>query len=445
MFDKANLNRLLDSHFREKKYGYSILITKDFKFGTPENREKTLYSKTGGYSNLELLYREKPSPPHPPEPPNPDKRELANPIHSKTKFQIGSITKQFTAIAILILYENGLLDLSDPIQKWFPNFPIHSLSRKKITIRHLLTHTSGLLDTYYFSTLLYPRTIYPKYARQFLFLDSLKDYPVYYEPGTIYIYSNFGYILLGLIIEIVSKKSYKDYMQMELFDKIGMGDTTIDDQNKIIDNRAQGYRMSDSGLINAPNDSSRAFSAGSITSTPEDLNKFYKALFNSEIISKDLLEEAHTSYTLQNGKKTGYGYGWIVDNSLGVDKKTIAHSGQISGFTSSVYFQPFSKTLVVLLSNFLYPTTCISINDLKYKSTIIDTLALSMIYYTIGIINQPPEIKILSDSECDLSSGKALRGVDFKPIKGLINFNNDMGEFIPMSEAVKMNSNKPSK
>ena len=360
-FDRVKIDWLLDSTFMEKQYGYSALVTKDFK---------EIYSKVGGYANLEL-YKEHPRPPHPHRhPPNLHEKELSTPIVKESKFRIGSITKQFTAVAILKLHEHGRLNISDTIQKFFPDFPKYqdTITNEKhsITIEHLLTHTSGLTDNYYLLGLLSPRVIYPKDARQFLFLDSFKDYPIQFKPGIDHEYSNFGYVLLGLIIEMASGKSYEDYLKENIFYLAGMENTTIDHPSKIIDNRAQGYMMGDSGLINAGDeDLPKAFSAGNIISTVGDLNKWYQALFNYQIISRDLLQKAHKPYTLETGEKINYGYGW----GIFLGGRIIMHNGIIDGFRSNAIFHPSSKILAVLLSNFRYPL----------KNTIIEDLSTDML------------------------------------------------------------------
>ena len=346
----------------KEQYGYSALVTKDFK---------EIYSKVGGYANLEL-YRERVHP-HPlPPPPRPHKKELSTPISKNSKFRIGSITKQFTAVAILKLHQQERLNISDPIQRFFPDFHKYqdTITNEKhsITIEHLLTHTSGLADDWYLFKTLSPRVVYPNSARRFFLDDYLKDYPVQSKPGTVFSYSNFGYVLLGLIIEIASGKSYEDYVQTELFDVAGMENTTIDHPSKIIDNRVQGYRMGDSGLINADDeDLLKAFSAGNIISTVGDLNKWYQALFNYQIIPIDLLQKAYSLYILENGEKNPYGYGWGIDVTSIQNETLIGHNGLIGGFRSSIVFHPPSKTFSVLLSNFRYPPEDRTIEGLSIR------------------------------------------------------------------------------
>ena len=412
-FDRAKTDRLLDAHFRDKQYGYSALITKDFN---------EIYSKVGGYANLEL-YKEHPRPPHLPghfPPPKPPEKALSNPIRKESKFRIGSITKQFTAVAILKLQEDGFLDLSNKLADFFPGFQDYP----EITIEHLLTHTSGIVDSiddFYSSVVatIVAQNYQAKVAKaknnslpipdqsstipnllvEFFTETNFKNlliyysgltgvnYPTKWKTGTGFDYSNFGYILLGLIIHKVTKekeeiteKGFEPYIQKNLFDKAGMSHTTIDDENKIIENRADGYEKvsygnPSFGLDNFKKStpllymSASVFSAGNILSTTEDLNRWYKALFSHQIISKGLLKKAHTPHVfIDKEQKIGYGYGWIISSEG--KGKTISHNGVINGFRANVIFHSSSKILSVLLSGFYY-----SLSD-----KIIENLSLEMYF-----------------------------------------------------------------
>ena len=262
-----------------------------------------------------------------------------------SKFRIGSLTKQFTAIAILNLMEEGKLSLGDSIQTYLPTFPVKSHT---ITIEHLLTHTSGLKEVTetedFFSTLTKVGCEPEKLVNYF------KDHPLSFEPGSKFQYSNSGYHLLGLIIEKVSGQDYANYMKTEIFEEADMKNTLVDDGSQIIKNRASGYEKNNEELVNSSYiDMSIPFSAGNILSTAEDINKWYKTLFEFKIISKQSLEKAHTPYILNDGQKSNYGYGWFIDNLQG--EKVIAHEGGINGFLSSVKFFPSKQTLIILLSN----------------------------------------------------------------------------------------------
>jgi CubicO group peptidase (beta-lactamase class C family) len=292
----------------------SVLISKDFK---------PFYSKVKGYSNIELGVK----------------------ANDSTKFRIGSNTKQFTAIAVLKLMEEGKLSLTDTIQTVLPDFPVKNYP---ITIEHLLTHTSGLaeiteLDIFYSHLM--------KNGRE---PDSLlkyfQDLPLNFPPGSRFSYSNSGYHLLGLIIERASGMSYNEYIRTNLLTIAEMENTLADNNSSIILNRAHGYEELFATLRNADYiDMSIPFSGGNLLSTSEDLNKWYKTLFEYKIVSENTLKMAHSPFQLNDGTYSNYGYGWFVDSLQG--ERIITHEGGINGFLSSVWYVPSSKTLTVLLSN----------------------------------------------------------------------------------------------
>ena len=443
---KHTIDRLLDDNLLnaqlrgEKQPGFSALITKNFEFEKHGPR-KPLYNRVGGASSIES-------------------NQL---ISETTKFYIGSMTKPVTAGAILKLYQDDSLDLSDPIQDYFPDFPKYqdtiTKEKQSITIEHLLTHTSGLIKATYLDSTdakgIANLTNNGLSLHQAVF-EYYKSKPLLFQPGIVFNYSNYGYFLLGLIIEKVSGMTYGDYLKKNIFDIAGMQDTQVANAQRSTNNKlASGYIEDQSSFVNTDsfiNESAEVlFSSGNIISTVEDLNKWYQALFRHQIISKNLLNKAHTPY-LKNGDNqpegypfSPYGYGWIVDTSLGVDKKIISHAGQIAGFTSSAYFQPSSNTLTVLFSNFLYLEECISINGLKQKTIRIDMLNSLLFYYATSVIHRPVSINILPYSECKSKKRQRRRREikHLKGIEGLIGFDIDLGEFIPMSEIIKeMNKTK---
>ena len=271
--------------------------------------------------------------------------ELASIITDKSKFRIGSITKQFTAIAILKLQEEGLLSITDTIQRYLPSFP---KKEHPITIEHLLTHTSGLVELTELD--FFTPEFMSYYTAPDTMVNYFKDYPLKSVPGTIFEYNNSGYHLLGLIIESVSGLYYNEYLKKEILSIAEMNDTDADNAHEIIDNRVSGYENSRSGIVNSTLiDMSIPYSGGNLLSTPADLNKWYEALFTYKIIKKESLIMAHTPFTLTTGEKTNYGYGWFIGNLQG--EPIISHEGGINGFLSSVWYVPSSKTLTVLLSN----------------------------------------------------------------------------------------------
>lgn len=266
--------------------------------------------------------------------------ELNVPNTPEMKFQIGSITKQFTATAIMQLAERGLLSVDDPITKYLTDYP--SPYWDKITIHNLLTHTSGI-PSY---------TNMPDAMSRRALKISLKDLialfqnmPLNFEPGTQYSYSNSGYVLLGAIIENVSGMSYEDYLRKNIFDPLGMENSGYCHRDIILKNRACGYAENDDGqLINAEFvHMSTPFSAGALYSTVEDMFIWDQALYTDKILSKASLERMFTPF-LDN-----YGYGWVITEVNG--HKLISHGGGIDGFSTSFQRWVDDSTCIVVFSN----------------------------------------------------------------------------------------------
>lgn len=305
-------NKLLDSTFNNGP-GCAALVSVD---GKPE------YTYCTGKANLELNV----------------------PVKIEHKFRIGSLTKQFTAIGIMILVEQGKLDLQDSIQQYLPDFPVKEYT---VTIEHLLTHTSGIKS--YTSPEIMDDNFMRLYHHPDSLVQSFAQFPLAFQPGSQFSYNNSGYLLLGLIIEKVSGKSYASFMKEELFDKAGMKNTRTDSNTEIIENRIPGYDPAVEPVNAQYIDMSIPFGAGTIISTVSDLNLWYKALFDYKIVKKETLEKAHTSYILTSGEATGYGYGWGVKMIEG--QKVINHDGGIPGFLSSGFYFTEQKLLTVVLSN----------------------------------------------------------------------------------------------
>lgn len=310
---QAKVDSIIDSKYNNE-LGVSVLISDNF---TSE------YTKIKGQSNV----------------------ELSSFTDKDSKFRIGSITKQFTAIGILKLQEQGILKLTDSIQKYLPNFPV---KRKTITIEHLLTHTSGLkeiteLDVFY-------EKLMKNGSEPDSLVNYFKNFPLEFDPGEKFSYNNSGYHLLGLIIEKASGLEYNEYIKINLLNVAEMTNTIADNNSALIDKRVSGYENGSNGIQNATYiDMSIPFSGGNLISTTEDLNKWYKALFNYKIVSKTSLNIAHEPFKLNDGTNSKYGYGWFIDTLQG--EKIITHEGGINGFLSSVWFVPSTKTLTVVLSN----------------------------------------------------------------------------------------------
>jgi D-alanyl-D-alanine carboxypeptidase len=280
---------------------------------------KEIKTAAYGFANLELKVRAKP----------------------ETVFEIGSITKQFTAAGILSLAQEGKLSVDDKISKFLPQTPP---AWTNITVRHLLTHTSGIksytgLDGFELTG----------HLTQQQFIAKLGALPLEFAPGDEWKYCNSGYNLLGFIIENVSGKKYWDFMREKIFDPLGMSSTTNRNPMAIIPNRADGYEKKGQALINRDYDLTDVFSAGEIASTVGDLAKWNASLDTERILGSASKSQMWTPGKLNNGKTTGYGFGWRVEPFQG--HKNIAHGGSTSGFSAGLQRFPDDKISVIILCN----------------------------------------------------------------------------------------------
>ena len=278
--------------------------------------------------------------------------ELNVPLSSNMVFRIGSVTKQFTSAGIMRLVEQGKLKVSDPITKYLPEYPTHG---HNITIENLLTHTSGIKNYTNMSENM--KEIVNEDLTVDELVDSFKKAPMDFVPSTSFRYSNSGYILLGAIIEKISGKSYTDYIQDEIFIPLGMTHSYYGSFTKVIPNRVMGYKVIDGGFLNADYISMRIpYSAGSILSTVDDLQKWNDALHSEKVVSAESYSKMTTPYLLANGKNAGsaksdQGYGYALHVTELKGHRMIGHTGGIPGFTSKVQWMADEKLLVIVLSN----------------------------------------------------------------------------------------------
>jgi CubicO group peptidase (beta-lactamase class C family) len=266
-------------------------------------------------------------------------RELSVANTPDTEFRLGSITKQFTATAILQLAEQGKLKIDDPVSKYYTDAPP---AWAKVTIKHLLTHTSGI-PTYTALPDFFAREARLPHTPEEL-IKLTRDRPLDFDPGTKYAYDNSGYILLGWIVEKVSGQSYADYLQQHIFGPLGMSHSGYDSSEKIIPHRASGYRFDDKGWSNAPFlDMSGPYAAGSLYSDVDDMLVWDQALNAAKPLAAASLQQMFTDYGHQ------YGFGFVVDKSFAHDR--IWHNGGINGFSTSFQRYPKDRLTVVVLSN----------------------------------------------------------------------------------------------
>ncbi|MCX6318265.1 MAG: serine hydrolase [Bacteroidetes bacterium] len=271
--------------------------------------------------------------------------ELQVPASPDMVFRIGSITKQFTAVAILQLMEQQKLALTDPVQRFIPDFPDKGHT---LTIEHLLTQTSGIPDYLNLEFNLPNPFRIDIPAKQIV--DSIKIQALGFVPGSKFEYSNSNYFLLGYIIERISGMSYPDYLKEHLLDPIGLTHTYYDAPATLIPNRASGYEKADTSYRNADFISMAAFySSGALLSTTADLLAWNNALYNGSVLSKTTLAKAQQPYRLADGTFSEYGYGWFIRKIEG--SPSIEHGGSIFGFRAQEIYLPNEQLYITGLFN----------------------------------------------------------------------------------------------
>jgi CubicO group peptidase (beta-lactamase class C family) len=308
-----NLDELIPKRFTEISPGCVVMVVKN---------DKVIYRKAFGLANTELNISMQPA----------------------MLFRIGSMTKQYTAIAVLKLVEQGKISLQDSVQKYIKDFPSKGYT---ITIENLLTNTSGIKD--YLSEISSPskqkETYTPKDG-----VDYIKDEPLNFKPGSNYRYSNSNFYLLGYIIEMVTEETYEKYLQENVLDKAGLRNTFYINPKVNIPNMPQGYSKFDGKVEKAalqPIDI--MYSAGGLVSNADDIYKWHQALYNHQLVTKETLDKATTPFKFPDGTFSEYGYGWFIKNIDG--SKAIEHSGSTDGFQSDEIYLPNENVFVVALYN----------------------------------------------------------------------------------------------
>lgn len=261
-------------------------------------------------------------------------------------FRIGSMTKQYTAIAILQLAEQGKISLRDTIQKYVKEFPSRGYP---ITIENLLTQTSGIPD-YMAIQNHNPRKERDEYTPA-QGVDYFKDEPLKFKPGSKFEYSNSNFYLLGYIIELVTGQTYESYIKKHLFEPAELQHTGYLDKRITIKNMASGYSRPD-GKNWEPaelQDPTLMYAAGGITANAEDLFKWHQALYSGKLISLKTLQNACIPYTFPDNSFSEYGYGWFIKNLDG--SKTIEHSGSTDGYQTDEIYLPDEDIFVTALFN----------------------------------------------------------------------------------------------
>ena len=269
--------------------------------------------------------------------------ELQVPVKPETIFQSGSVGKQFTATAVMMLVEAGKIGLNDPLTKYFPDAPP---SWKNVTVRELLSHTGGFGD--------YPKNFnFRKDWTEPQLLKLVESIPLAYPPGTKWEYSNLGYLTLGILIHRVSGEFYGDFLQKRIFQPLGMQTTRIISEADIVPNRAAGYRLVKGELKNqewvAPAMNTTA--DGSLYFSIVDLSKWDAALYEGKLLKRSSFDLMWTPVKLKNGQpnKAGYGFGWFIEQRNG--HRCIHHDGSWQGFETAIDRYVDDHLSVVALTN----------------------------------------------------------------------------------------------
>jgi CubicO group peptidase (beta-lactamase class C family) len=269
--------------------------------------------------------------------------EWSVPVSTNSIFPIASLSKQFTAVAVLHLVEQGKLNIDDDVADYL-KFDAHGF---KVTVRDLLSHTSGIKS---YTEMDFMDRLRPfRYNRDTL-LRVVEKEQFNFAPRSMLMYNNTAYFMLGLLIEKISGKTYEEYLRDQIFSRAGMLHSSYCSADSIIRNRAHGYIFSQAGLVNAPVNSFHwPFSAGALCSTVEDLAKWNDALHNGRVISKEMYNEFISPTTLGNGAVTRYAKGIMVGEKHG--RKMYTHSGDIEGYSCESRYFPDDQTSIVILTN----------------------------------------------------------------------------------------------
>lgn len=267
--------------------------------------------------------------------------EFGAPATPETVFEIGSVTKQFTATAVMMLVEEGKLALDDPVAKHLPNTPE---AWRGVTVRHLLTHTSGLRNY----TGLPGFELTERLSRDD-FVKLIAQHPLAFSPGDSWSYGNTNYNLLGFIIEAASGKPYWQFVSERIFRPLGMNATANRDPRFVVRARATGYEWDRGELVGRDYDLTDVFSAGAILSTVLDLAKWDAALYTERLLKRASLEQMWTPVRLNSGETRPYGLGWNVEPFRG--RERLRHNGQTAGFAANITRYPSDRLTFIVLSN----------------------------------------------------------------------------------------------
>ncbi|MCB0632235.1 MAG: serine hydrolase [Saprospiraceae bacterium] len=308
---EQQLDRILAEYVSPSTPGVTALVAKEGKI---------LFRKSRGMSNL----------------------EFNTPMQSEQIFRIGSLTKQFTATAILKLAEENKLSLQDDIRRYIGDF---LPGGAPISIENLLTHTSGIKN--YTQIANWEKAVEQTDLSPEQLIDIFKNEPLAFQPGEQFMYSNLGYNLLGYIIESVSGLPFANYLQQTFFTPLGMQQTSYATPQTT---HIQGYSKRNGHYSEAADlDMKLPYAAGGLLSSVDDQLTWYQAIFDHKVLQEASLERAHRAFLLKNGRPIPYGYGWRIGSIQGAP--SIKHDGIINGFVTFVIYLPVQQIFVALFSN----------------------------------------------------------------------------------------------
>jgi CubicO group peptidase (beta-lactamase class C family) len=276
-------------------------------------------------------------------------------INDNSVFQLASVSKQFTAAAVLILKDRGQLDLDDKVTAFYPEFPY-----TEVTVRHLLNHTSGLPKYFWLAEHKWDKEHAPSNAEMMDLLSKEKLNP-FFRPGANFDYSNTGYFVLSAIVEKVSGRSFADFVDREIFKPLNMRQSFVYSfgQDSIRDGQLSGYRLYrrrwHAAIPGTVNDA--VVGDKNIYSTTEDMLKWVEGLNSGRLISEESLEEMYTKGMTKYNRKVPYGFGFRIKEDA--DQKVIYHNGRWNGFSTSLMQYPDEDLVVITLEHSSY-------NSMKY-------------------------------------------------------------------------------
>ncbi len=322
-----DMDAFLRANFPDTEPGASVIVVKD---------GKVLFRRAYGLADVELKVRSDPS----------------------MVYCIGSLTKQFTAVAILKLVSEGKISLSEDFRAYLPDYPKVG---PRVTIEQLLNQTSGVKNFVELST--WRQTMQKELDLDRL-IDFFKAFPLDFMPGDAWHYSNSNYVLLGAVIERVSGLRYGDFMRTKLFLPLGMKHTVYAEGGEIVQGSMRGYARRLGRLVDAQYVSTtQLYSAAGVRSSVDDLALWNTSLESGKVIPLTLMNKAWTSGRLNDGTATGYGFGWAIWQWQ--NRKVVGHDGNIFGFLSSMVRVPSDNLFVAVLANSTNST--VSPNDISMK------------------------------------------------------------------------------